>query len=96
LKIYFLSNGTFLENSCLRHIGSKKETTKEIAMGGRQGYKDSTEFMNWYNNLDADAKKRHNRKRYLRSKVYLERQAKKLAKKNKVVTVGNLMSKVEV
>jgi hypothetical protein len=68
-------------------------------MGGRQGYKDSTEFMNWYHNLDADAKKAHNRKRYLRSKVYLERQAKKaakLARKNIFQKEGNLMSKVEV
>jgi hypothetical protein len=46
-------------------------------MGGRQGYKDSSEFMNWYNNLSPEDKKVHNRKRYLRSKEYKQRQEKK-------------------
>lgn len=32
-------------------------------------YKDSTNFMNWYRKLDENAKKKHNRKRYLKAKA---------------------------
>jgi hypothetical protein len=36
-------------------------------MAGR--YRDSSNFMNWYNKLSEERKKEHNRKRHMREKM---------------------------